>query len=81
MIAVCIFSVREMLDSGIPAHHLGQGLGSHCGLSEGREETGQLSRGETNRLGQTLVGQDSIQGRAVGQPGKWKPPHPMLVRP
>lgn len=63
--------MREMLESGIPAHHPGQGLGTHSELSEDRVETGQLSRGETNRLGQKLGGARTVsRGERRGQP--WK---------
>lgn len=43
--AVCIFRVRDVLDSGIRAYHRGQGsLGSHSGSCEEKEKTGKPRR-------------------------------------
>lgn len=66
-----------MHESGIPAHCLGQGLGSHSGLSEGRGKTGQLSKGETSRLGQKPGGARTASGgEKWGQPWKVEAPSP-----
>ena len=44
---VCIFRVRDTLESGIRAYHRGQGrLGSHFGSCEGKEKTGKPRRGQ-----------------------------------